>query len=106
MGEGSAPVQFFNNVWLAYSGWSTTAEDPAVVEAIKADIRLAKQQHGLKYVLPSVGGGNNTFRPGNVSAAALAANMVNFLQRYDFDGLDLDLEALPAGSPKDTWSRS
>ena len=41
-----------------------------LVQMIRDDIKLAKSEYGLKYVLMSVGGQNNTFTLNNIDSTA------------------------------------
>jgi chitinase len=56
----------------------------------KEDVKAA-QNLGAKVIL-SFGGANNTFKPGSVSAEALAKNIVVYLQVQGLNGIDFDLE--------------
>ncbi len=94
--NGTSPISFVDNVFLAYSTWNHKADDPDVIAAIKKDITLAKEQYGLKYVIASVGGERNTFDPKGADVNTLAQKVVDFLHTYSFDGIDFDLEAVPA----------
>lgn len=62
-------------------------------EALQNDITEAKTQ-GAQQVLCSFGGegSHNTYQPNEVDVKLLAQNIVNFLKRYGFTGVDFDLE--------------
>ena len=60
-------------------------------EALKKDISTAKTK-GAKHILFSVGGQNNTYNPGSALAVDVAKNIVNYLNKYGFTGIDFDLE--------------
>ncbi len=60
-------------------------------ELLTQDIAEAKRR-GAKKVLFSVGGQNNTYNPGESSAADVATSVVNFANKYGFNGIDFDLE--------------
>lgn len=60
-------------------------------EKLKSDIAEAKKS-GAEHILFSVGGGNNTYNPGDSSAQDLASSIISFLKEYGFTGIDFDLE--------------
>ncbi len=60
-------------------------------EALTEDIANAKKS-GAKEILFSVGGGNNTYNPGNASPDDLAEALINFIKPLGFTGIDFDLE--------------
>ncbi len=95
--NGEDPVQFYGNQFLAYTNYETFATCPAAVNAMKSDIDKAKA-NGLKYVLASVGGANNTF---NISSTddldVVAQRMVDFLNEFGLDGFDFDIEFTQTG---------
>ena len=65
-------------------------EPPTWKEPFKNSIDFAHSK-GVK-VLLSVGGANNTFKPGSTSATVLAQSIVSYLSSLDLDGIDFDLE--------------
>lgn len=67
-------------------------EPPEWIENFKKSVDFAHAK-GVK-VLLSVGGANNTFKPGSTSVTILAQNIVNYLGRLNLDGIDFDLEYL------------
>eukprot|EP01066_Platyproteum_vivax_P012680 Platyproteum_vivax@DN575_c0_g1_i1.p1 len=94
--KNNEPIQFTDNVFLAYTTWNNKADEPDQVAAIKADIQVAKEKYGLKHVLASVGGERNTFDPAGANPNNLATTTVEFLSKYGFDGIDFDLERVPS----------
>ena len=67
-----------------------TTEPPEWIANFKKSIEFAHSK-GVK-VLLSVGGANNTFKPGSTSITILAQNIVNYLNLLNLDGIDFDLE--------------
>lgn len=96
--DGNNPVTFTDDHFLGYGGWNARASDPSIIAEINADISKAKIDYGLKYVLASVGGQNNTFKPViDGDQSTMAKNVITFLKEYGFDGIDFDLEGIPEG---------
>ena len=73
-----------------YGGVFVPAPSPP---AMKQDIRDAKAA-GARQILFSVGGANNTYRPGDAPDGELARVIVEYLSEYGFTGIDFDLEIL------------
>ena len=96
--DGNKAITFVDDHFLGYGGWNAKASDPKIIAEIKADVNKAKSEYGLKYVLASVGGENNTFKPiiGD-DQSTMARNVITFLDKYGFDGIDFDLEGIPSG---------
>ena len=90
--KGESPVDFNGGLFASYGN---DLKGEALKTAIKIDIAKAKKDSGLKYALISVGGENNTFDPQGADMSIVAENIITFLQDYDFDGIDFDLEAVP-----------
>lgn len=65
-------------------------EPPEWIPNFKNSVAFAHSK-GVK-VLLSVGGANNTFKPGTTSATTLAHGIVNYLTSLNLDGIDFDLE--------------
>lgn len=64
-------------------------------DGLKADIEAAHKKGAV--VLLSFGGGlNQTFNPNGAAAGSVAQQMYLFARQYGFDGIDFDLEAVPA----------
>ena len=100
--DGNNPVTFTDDHFLGYGGWNAKASDPSIIAEIKADISKAKKDYGLKYVLASVGGQNNTFKPViGANQSTMAKKVITFLKEYGFDGIDFDLEGIPSGYTAD-----
>jgi chitinase len=60
----------------------------------------SKNKKGLAIV--SFGGQNNTFNPTtSTDFNKLGQNIAAFLEKYNFDGIDLDIETIPAGITND-----
>src|SRR3990167_9318341 len=93
--NGANPVQFTNNMFNGYAPWQQITDK--TVTDIKNDIITAKTASGLRYVLLSVGGGSNTFKPNGAAPDAIAQQIVDFLHKFTFDGIDFDLEGIAAG---------
>jgi chitinase len=91
--DDNAPMQFYNDQFVAYTSWSSFTACPSMVSAMTNDITNAKKYYGLKYALVSVGGSNSTL---SLTSAAnpqiIAKNVVNFLTKYNLDGIDFDVE--------------
>jgi len=87
------PLQFYGDQFLAYTSWQTFSACPSAAATLKNDIANAKKNYGLKYVLVSVGGANSTLDlSGNPNPKIVAQNVINFLDQYDLDGIDFDVE--------------
>ena len=70
--------------------------DTYLISEIKDIHSNSLNKKGLAIV--SFGGQNNTFNPTlNTNFTQLGKNIAAFLKKYDFDGIDLDLETIPAG---------
>jgi chitinase len=83
-------MTFCDDQFLAYTDWDNFSNAPQAITAMKNDIAMAKTKYGLKHVLVSVGGASQSFRMGDPET--MAQNVVNFLNKYNFDGIDFDLE--------------
>ena len=88
--KGDTPMEFCGDQFLAYTTWETFTAKPSAVDDMVNDIKLAKQKYGLKHVLVSVGGATDTFQMGNPKV--MADNVVDFLDKFNLDGIDFDLE--------------
>ena len=66
---------------------------------LKEDIQGAKDNGALE-VLFSVGGANNTYNPGDASAASVGNAVVAYLHEFGFTGVDFDLEVPSTGDPE------
>lgn len=60
-------------------------------DALKKDFSNAKTK-GEKYILFSVGGEKNTYKPMSALAGDVAESIVDYLNEYGFTGIDFDLE--------------
>lgn len=87
-------VKFNHQQFQAYTLWQHRVglQD---IEAIKADVNLAKK-YGLQHVLISFDGGKGSFTPKSMNIKTIANNMIKFIHEYQFDGIDFDLESIGA----------
>ena len=92
--NNNAPMTFYGDQFLAYTGSNTFSACPAAINVMTNDIANAKKSYGLKYALVSVGGANSTLTitPGVANPQTIAANVVSFLNTYGLDGIDFDVE--------------
>ena len=93
--QGNNPVTLVGDQFIGYTNNEKMTDD--YDEIIRDDITTAKKNYGLKYVLASVGGENNTFSPAGGDTQTMAQNTIAFLKKYNFDGIDFDLEVIPGG---------
>ena len=88
--KGDAPMKFCGDQFLAYTSWDTFTSDPSAITNMVNDINKAKKEYGLKHVLVSVGGSTQSFSMGDPKN--MASDVVDFLNKYNLDGIDFDLE--------------
>ena len=74
--------------FLPSVNWSATP--PNWETNFKSSVDFA-HSNGVK-VLISIGGANNTFKPGATDSATLAQSIVTYLHSLNLDGIDFDLE--------------
>ena len=80
-----------NQDFLIYADWSQGGNTE---RNMANEIKELKESGKLEYALISVGGELNTFKPGTASASSIALMVVNYIKKYGYDGIDLDLEHL------------
>ena len=104
-------VSFYNNTQnvesvlgiLAYdNGMSNDKCNKDAYNYMINDIKTAKENYNLKYVLASFGGSTSTISNDDLNNIdALAYNMITFKNKYHLDGFDFDLEVHIDGNKLD-----
>ena len=82
------------SAWNQYMNWQT---NEPFMTYMTADIKESKEKYGLKYVVISVGGENNTFKPKNCPVDVTAQRIYEYVTEHELDGIDFDLEHVGDG---------
>ena len=87
---GIPNIEFYGNLFLAYT--SSNTFNATSLQKMKQDIQLAKEKYGLKKILVSVGGATGGLNLDGKNLDNMAENIRYFLDYYNLDGIDFDLE--------------